>query len=236
MATKPVKKFQDLLLNFSQTEELEERKKIEASGWPEEILSPVLKALDIAEKDHDRVLQFADNAVVAQARHFERTTSGVTVRETPITKLNELPQVVQPYPSRWRPIYELTKEKTCLLREPFATVLIFPFLSAPQVLQPPTSHTARFHLALLAPLQIFLVLGVIRVAFPTDLDVAADFELGCHTQEHPLRGSSFFLVWRPTKEHPIAFARPSEVFLLHPTRILIRMSPPGPTPNQPKYS
>ena len=33
MATKPVKKFQDLLLNFSQTEELEERKKIEAALW-----------------------------------------------------------------------------------------------------------------------------------------------------------------------------------------------------------
>ena len=33
MATKPVKRFQDLLLHFSQTEELEERKKIEATLW-----------------------------------------------------------------------------------------------------------------------------------------------------------------------------------------------------------
>ena len=33
MATKPAKKFQDLLLGFSQTEELVERKKIEATLW-----------------------------------------------------------------------------------------------------------------------------------------------------------------------------------------------------------
>jgi adenylate cyclase len=33
MATRPAKKFQDLLLNFSQTEELAERKKIEATLW-----------------------------------------------------------------------------------------------------------------------------------------------------------------------------------------------------------
>ena len=33
MATKPAKKFQDLLLNFSQSEELEERKKIEKTLW-----------------------------------------------------------------------------------------------------------------------------------------------------------------------------------------------------------
>ena len=33
MATRPAKKFQDLLLNFSQTEELAERKKIEAMLW-----------------------------------------------------------------------------------------------------------------------------------------------------------------------------------------------------------
>jgi adenylate cyclase len=33
MATKPAKKFQDLLLNFSQSEELAERKKIETTLW-----------------------------------------------------------------------------------------------------------------------------------------------------------------------------------------------------------
>ena len=33
MTTRPAKKFQDLLLNFSQTEELAERKKIEATLW-----------------------------------------------------------------------------------------------------------------------------------------------------------------------------------------------------------
>ena len=33
MATKPAKKFQDLLLNFSQSEELDERKKIEKTLW-----------------------------------------------------------------------------------------------------------------------------------------------------------------------------------------------------------
>src|SRR5512145_2992855 len=33
MATKPAKKFQELLLNFSQSEELAERKKIEATLW-----------------------------------------------------------------------------------------------------------------------------------------------------------------------------------------------------------
>ena len=33
MAPKSFKKFQDLLLNFSQTEEMQERKKIEASLW-----------------------------------------------------------------------------------------------------------------------------------------------------------------------------------------------------------
>jgi adenylate cyclase len=33
MATRPAKKFQDLLLNFSQTEELAERKKIETTLW-----------------------------------------------------------------------------------------------------------------------------------------------------------------------------------------------------------
>ena len=33
MATKPSKKFQELLLNFSQTEQVDERKKIEGDLW-----------------------------------------------------------------------------------------------------------------------------------------------------------------------------------------------------------
>ena len=132
--------------------------------------------------------------------------------------------------SAFGPPHPMMDVPTCLLRDELPTMRTATFLRFPQVEQLLFPLQVILHLAFDPVFKVHFPLGVVRIGFSLDFDVASDRGVSRWKQVHHFLFS--LAVFDNPAEDPVALADGLEVFLLDPVRPFIRMSSFSPVPER----